>query len=350
MSKDYYSILGVEKGASQDDIKSAYKKLAKKYHPDINKEAGATEKFKEINEAASVLGDAEKRKHYDQFGTAGHQNGGFDPRDFAGFNFDDVFDNLFSGFGFKTSRNSRGHDLQAEIVITLQEVAKGTTKELAFKRHVSCKDCDGQGGDDLVTCQTCNGQGAVRQARKTPFGVFATTSNCHTCKGTGQVPENVCTTCNGDGRVISREPINVKVPAGIHDGTRLRVAGEGEAAGQGGTTGDLYVYVHVEQDERFERDGDNLIVHQPVHFVTACLGGKIEIDTLDGKKTIEIKAGTQNNEEITIEGYGLPELHERHHGDLIVKVGIDIPKKLTKKQQELLKDFDKDSKKKFGLF
>jgi len=354
MTKDYYKLLGIEKGASQEEIKSAYKKLAKKYHPDINKEANASDKFKEINEAAAVLGDAEKRQQYDQFGSSGfngQQFSGFDFRDFAGnVNFDDIFENLFSGFGFKTGRRGRpGRDLVAEVDITLEDVAKGTTREIEMQRMAKCEECKGKGGSDFVECSTCQGQGMVRNARRTPFGVFATTSTCSKCKGTGEVPEKKCAECDGEGRVVSREPVKVKVPAGIHDGMRLRVTGEGEAGAEGAQAGDLYVLVHVLEDKRFVRQENDLIVEQPIGFITACIGGEITVETLEGKKKIEIKSGTQNNSEIRLEEEGLPDLHGGQ-GDLVIKLSVEVPKKVSKKQKELLEEFEKEGKKKWGLF
>lgn len=354
MTKDYYKLLGVEKGASLEEIKSAYKKLAKKYHPDINKEAGATEKFKEINEAAAVLGDSDKRAQYDQFGSSGfngQQFSGFDFRDFAGnMNFDDIFENLFSGFGFRGSRRGRpGRDLVAEVDVTLEEVAKGTTREIEMQRMVQCEKCDGKGGSDFVECSTCQGQGMVRHARRTPFGMFATTSACNKCKGTGEIPEKVCKECDGEGRIVSAEPVKVKIPAGIHDGMKLRVSGAGEAGAEGAQSGDLYVMVHVLDDKRFVREENDLIVEQPISFTTACTGGEINVETLDGKKKIEIKPGTQNNSEKRLEGEGLPDLRGGH-GDFVIKLSIEVPKKISKKQKELLEEFEKENKKKWSLF
>jgi len=350
MSKDYYDILGVSKDASQDEIKKAYKKLAKKYHPDMNKDADTSDKFKEINEAAAVLGDAEKRQQYDQFGTADNNFSGFDYKDFAGnFNFDDIFENIFSGFGFKSSRSRPGRDLVAEISISIDEVAKGTKRDIPVKRLVKCEACNGKGGKNFSTCDTCRGQGVVRQSKRTPFGVFATTSTCPKCKGVGERPEEVCESCDGEGRVVSREPISVKIPAGVHDGMRLRVPGEGEAGAKGSSDGDLYVLVHVEESE-FIRDGNDLILEIPVNFVTACIGGHIEVNTLSGKKKVDVPSGTQNNSDIHLKGEGLPDVRSGRKGDLIIRVSIEVPKKVSKKQVELLKEFEKEGSKKWGLF
>ncbi len=354
MTKDYYKILGIEKGVSTEDIKKAYKKLAKKYHPDINKEAGASDKFKEINEAAAVLGDPDKRAQYDQFGTAdsGQQFSGFDFRDFAGsVNFDDIFDQFFSGFGFKKGRSGRpGRDLVAEVDITLEDVAKGATREIDVQRMVQCAECRGKGGSNFTQCNTCQGQGVVRHAKRTPFGMFATTTSCNNCRGSGEVAENICKECDGEGRLVSREPVKVKIPAGIHDGMRLRVSGEGEAGEHGAPAGDLYVLVHVPEDKRFTRDGEDLIIEQPISFSTACMGGELTVETLEGKKKIDVKPGTQNNSEIRLDGEGLPELRSGRQGDFVIKISVEVPKKISKKQAELLKEFEKEGKKKWGLF
>lgn len=355
MSKDYYKILGVEKGASQDEIKSAYKKLAKKYHPDLNKEPEAVDKFKEINEAADVLGDEQKRSQYDQFGTAGsQQHGGFDPRDFQNFDINDIFENVFQGFGFggfkQRGGNRSGKDLVAKISVTLEEVSTGTTREIPAKRYVKCDECDGVGGEGVKTCSECSGSGMVRIQKKTPFGVFVTQTACRTCNGTGQTVEEICAKCGGDGRVLSKEPITIKIPPGVETGNRLRVEGEGEAGAFGSPSGDLYVVVEVEEHDTFVRDGSDLRITVPVNFVTACLGGEIEIPTLHGAKKLKIPAGAQNGAEEVLDGEGLPVLGSKRRGGLFVKISVEVPKKLSKKQKELLEEFEKEGKKKFGLF
>jgi len=356
MSKDYYKILGVEKNASTEDIKKAYKKLAKKYHPDINKDEGSADKFKEISEAAAVLGDPQKRQQYDQFGTAGSGFSGFN-QDFSGFDLNDIFETIFGGGfggfgGFGSRQRGRpGRDLVAEVTIDLNDVAEGVTKDLAIRRHVTCSTCNGRGGSDFSQCDKCNGQGAIRQAKRTPFGVFATTTTCPHCRGAGEAPQKTCDDCGGDGRLVSRDPITVNIPAGVHDGMKVRVSGAGEAGSEGAPSGDLYVIVNVKDDKRFERDGDDLIIEKNISFTTACLGGTVEIETLDGPQEITIKAGTQNNEEIALSGKGLPDVRTKRKGDLIVRVGIDVPKRLNSKQKELLKEFEKTAGKKIlGIF
>lgn len=354
MSKDYYKILGVDKNASVDDIKKAYKKLAKQYHPDVNKESGSAEKFKEISEAAAVLGDPQKRQQYDQFGTAESPFAGANYQDFANFNFEDVFDSIFSGFGFGGFKRQRGHpgrDLGVEVSISLNDVAKGVSRDIRLQRAVECEACSGKGGTNPKTCSACNGQGMVRQTRRTAFGMFSTSGPCQTCRGTGEQYEHVCKQCDGEGRVISAEPITVKIPAGVHDENRVRVPGAGEAGSQGGPPGDLYVIVHVEEDDRFVRDGSDLLVEKEISFATACIGGTVSVPTLDGETDLDIKAGTQDKSELRIKGEGLPELRSRHRGDIIVRVSIAVPKKISKKQAELLKQFEKEGDKKIlGLF
>lgn len=358
MSKDYYKILGVEKNASQDDIKRAYKKLAKQYHPDVNKDSEASEKFKEINEAAAVLGNAEKRQHYDQFGTADanfSQGFGFDPSNF-GFDFDDIFDNIFAGFGFDSGRRRsyqpRGRDLGYEVEITLEDVFKGATKKLEIDKFGVCEKCSGSGarkGSGSVNCDSCNGKGVVQHTRRTPFGIFATTTTCSDCRGAGEVIKDVCSECSGKGRVKITKTITVKIPAGIEDSTRLRVQGEGEAGERGVRSGDLYVVVYVNEHDVFERDGSDVFVDVPVSFVQACLGDEVEVPTLDGKATVKIPAGTQPNTVLRMRGKGLPSM-DGGVGDENVRITVEIPTKLTKEQTSLLKQFGDVKKKKSWLF
>lgn len=352
MSKDYYKILGISKNATKEEIKKAYKNLAKKYHPDVNKDADTSEKFKEINEAASVLGDDQKRQQYDQFGAEG-MGQQFSDFDFSGFgmNFGDIFDQMFSGFAFGRRGAQPGRGLLVEQELTLTEVAEGVTKKIKLRRQRNCNECHAAGGTHVKTCDTCEGRGMVRQAKRTPFGVFATTSPCRACGGRGEKPEKECKTCGGDGRVIVNSPVEVKIPAGVHEGMRVRVEGEGEAGEHGARTGDLYVLIHVERDDRFQREGADLHASLPLGFITAILGGEVEVETIDGKERIKISSGTQNGEEITLKGKGLAEVRRRGKGDIVYHVDIQVPKKISKKQKELLESFSKEGgKKKFGLF
>ncbi len=359
MAKDYYKTLGVDKNASQEEIKKAYKNLAKKYHPDLNKESGATEKFKEINEAAAVLGDQQKRQQYDQFGTADFNQGqgfsGFDFSNMGGFDFDDIFDNLFSGFGFNTERRRRtpqhGRDVLANVEVTLEEVASGTTRDVKMKKLELCKECKGKGGSDVTECEGCHGSGTAKHTRRTPFGIIQTTSTCHRCKGTGELFEDVCSACDGEGRIQEVKTVEVKIPPGVEDGMRLRVQGEGEAGERGSRSGDLYIEVSVKIHDIFERQENNLFIEVPLAFTIACVGGEIEVPTLEGKSTLKIPLGTQNGTVFRIKGKGLPSIRGSGVGDEHVKVVIEIPKKLSKKQIELLKEFEKESGKKgwFGI-
>jgi molecular chaperone DnaJ len=347
MSKDYYKILGVSKDASKEDIKKAYKELAKKYHPDINNEKDSAEKFKEINEAASVLGDPEKRKHYDQFGTADSSSdfSGFNFRDFAGsnFDFDEIFENIFSGFGFggssfgrKRQRTQRGSDLITEVSIDLSEVMNGTSRTLEVRKKDICKECNGKGGDTKV-CSKCNGSGFIKQTRRTPFGIFATTSACNECKGNGEEIVKKCKNCKGKGVVDVVKDIEVKIPAGVEDGMKLRVSGAGERL-QGGA-GDLYVVIRVKEDPKFERRGSDIFSKVKIPFSIACLGGKIEVSLVEGTKTIKIPESTQGGTVFEISREGFPDIRTGRKGDFFVHIDIEVPKKLSKSQKEALKEF-----------
>jgi len=361
MTKDYYEILGVSKDASSEEIKKAYKKLAKKYHPDLNKDADAADKFKEISEAAAVLGDPQKRHQYDQFGKADFGQGGFDFRDFAssGFDFRSIFDEIFAGFGgqgfdiFGGRRQGprRGRDILYDIEITLEEAATGTKKIVEIDSYTECPACKGTGAkkkSDIVTCSECHGTGTVRHARRTPFGMFATQTTCPKCRGTGEYTENPCTKCSGQGRIEKEIQFEVKIPAGVDNGIKLRVPGKGEAGEKGAPAGDLYVQVHVKKHKYFERRGNDVYVEVPVPFATAALGGEIEVPTLKGKTKIKIPPGTQGGKIFRLKGKGISDLHGYSDGDENIIIQIDVPKKITKKQKELLKEFQGTVKKKKG--
>ncbi len=355
MAKDYYKVLGVDKNASTEEIKKAYKKLAKQYHPDINKDSSASEKFKEINEAAAVLGDSQKRQQYDQFGTAdfNSQQSGFDFSNF-GTDFEGIFDNLFSGFGFSNGSRSKarnGRDLLFTTEITLEEVHNGAVKNISLKKHDFCDSCDGKGGSGAVQCSQCNGKGNVRHTRRTPFGMFQTTSTCGTCEGSGEILSEVCKKCDGEGRIYATKSIDVRIPKGIQDNVRLRVSGEGEAGLFGGSAGDLYVEVHVKDHNVFQRQDDDLFITTPASFATLCLGGEIEVPTIEGNTTkLKIPAGTEDNTIMKIKNKGLPNMRTHYHGNLLVQLHVEIPKKLSKKQKELLEEFSGEKKKKDSWF
>lgn len=361
MAKDYYKVLGVEKAASHDEIKSAYKKLAKKYHPDLNKSPEATEKFKEINEAAAVLGDQQKRQQYDQFGTAdfnGQGMGGFDFSQFSGrgFDFDDIFEQFFSGFGMGSGRRrgpSRGHDLIYDLDIELDEAAKGVNKTVSVIKQSTCPACDGTGAatkSGLSKCDECKGAGVTRQTRRTPFGYFSTQTTCKTCQGTGEVIEDPCKECGGEGRIETNKELEIKVPPGVEDGMRLRLSNEGEAGERGASSGDLYVTVHVKPSKLYRRDGDDLHIEVPISFGLAAMGGDIEVPTLDGPERLKIPAGTQPGTVFRLKARGMPNVRGYGTGSLLVHATVKVPEKLTKRQAELLREFEGLASKKKGWF
>ena len=363
--KDYYKILGVNKNATKEEIKKAYKQLAKKYHPDLNKDHGAAEKFKEINEAAAVLGDDEKRAQYDQFGTTAEQFSGgrgfdfsdfsSDFGDFASFDFGDIFDRFFSGGGmFSSGRRGpkNGSDLRYDIEITLEEAASGATKSIIIPHLVRCSKCHGSGAEsesDIIECPDCNGKGMVRRTQRTPFGMFSTTTTCRRCRGSGEFIRNECSGCDGTGVVKKSTKIEIKIPPGAEEGTNLRIAGEGEAGEKGARQGDLYVVIHVKEHNIFERDGDDINVKVNIPFTIAALGGEIEVPTLKGKAKLKIPAGTQSNTFFRMKDKGIPHLHGNGIGSENVEVIIKVPERLTNKQKELLREFEEESKSK-GFF
>ena len=361
--KDYYKILGVGKNASKDEIKSAYKKLAKQYHPDLNKNPDSAERFKEINEAAAVLGDDQKRAQYEQFGAAGgeqSQQGGFSGFDFSdfmseaggfGMDFDSIFENFFGGRSSGARRRQRGSDLRYDLEIELEDAAFGAAKTINFPRLEECGKCSGTGAEsrsDIIACPDCNGRGVTTRTQRTPFGLFSTSSTCRKCQGNGKYIKNECQECDGKGVVRKTRKIEVKIPEGSVDGTNLRVQGEGEA-GKGTSSGDLYIVIHVRQHRIFERRNSDIYVKMPVPFAACALGGEIEVPTLKGKASLKIPAGTQSNTVFRMKGLGIPELQSRHVGDENVEVYVAVPEKLTKKQKELLQDFEKENKSK-GIF
>jgi len=367
MAKDYYDTLKVEKNATKEEIKKSYKRLAKKYHPDLNKDSpDAEKKFKELNEAAAVLGDDAKRQQYDQFGDAdafkragGSGFEGFDfgsSGDFASFDFGDIFDQFFSGGGFQRQRRSvrpqRGSDLRADVEISLEEAGKGVEKTLTIPRVENCPECEGLGAasqNDITTCGECNGAGVSRRTQRTPFGMFSTSSTCRTCHGKGKQITKECPKCDGTGLSKKVRKIQVRIPAGAEEGTNLRMSGEGEAGGYGADIGDLYVVIHVKEHSVFERDGDDINIKIGIPFVTAALGGEVQVQTLEGDAMLKIPSGTQTSTIFRMRDKGIPFLHGSGKGDQNVEVFVKVPEKLTKKQKELLREFQKSAKKK-GIF
>ncbi|MCO6509787.1 MAG: molecular chaperone DnaJ [Aridibacter famidurans] len=341
MSKrDYYEVLGVGRGASESDIKRAYRRLAVQYHPDKNPDdREAEEKFKEAAEAYSVLSDVQKRARYDRFGHAGMggaAGGGFDP----GFtNIEDIFDlfgfgDMFGGGGRRTTVQ-RGADLRYDYQITLEEAAEGKDAKIEIPRLETCESCSGKGtaeGTDPETCITCSGSGQTRYQQ----GFFSVMRTCPNCSGKGQIIKDPCAECRGQGRLEKKKTLELKIPAGVDSGSRLRVGGEGESGVNGGPNGDLYVFISVKAHETFERQGSNLYTSAPISFAQAALGAEIEVKTLDGEETLKIPAGTQTGTVFRIKGEGMPALGGRGKGDLFVAVTLVTPKSLTKEQRKLL--------------
>ncbi|MFC1691513.1 molecular chaperone DnaJ [Nanoarchaeota archaeon] len=362
MKNDPYKTLGVDRNATKDDIKKAYKKLAKKYHPDLNKEEDATEKFKEINEAAAILGDDKKRQQYDQFGTtdfSGFQGGtggydfsGFDFSDFGtfggGFDFGDLFDAFFGGSGGGRRRRAgqrRGADLQLNIDVTLEDAAFGSKRSVNLEKSVNCPKCHGNGAKNdsaIKTCPDCNGSGHVRITRRTPFGIFSTTTNCRKCHSTGKVITEKCSECNGRGNVDKSSKIEIDLPPGIDTGSRLRLSGEGEAGEKNAQPGDLYVVVNVIPHNIFERQGMDIYTELPISFVAAVFGAEIEVPTLKGKAKLKVPSGTQTNTLFRLKEHGIPSLRGSSIGAEKVRVIVQTPTNLNKQQKELLKEYEKE--------
>lgn len=355
MSKDYYSILGVEKNASKEDIKKAYKTLAKKYHPDINKDKEASEKFKEINEAASVLGDDKKREQYDQYGTTGedYSGSGFSGFDFSNtdFGFEDIFDSFFGGGRRSTHRRrQRGSDLRYDISITLEDVYSGAEKTISVQRTEVCSKCGGRGAEsdsDVITCPDCSGTGTVRIQKRTPFGIFVSTTTCHKCSGSGKHYKNKCSSCDGLGIVRTNRKINVEIPSGVEEGSVLKLRSEGEQV-QSGEPGDILLVIHVKEHEDFERQENDVYTQITISFIQAIFGTSVEVNTLSKEKaTLNIPEGTQPGTLFKMKGLGIPYYNSPMKGDQYVKVNVSIPQKLTSKQREALGEYAKLTKEDF---
>ena len=364
--RDYYEVLGIGKNATDAEIKSAYRKLAKKYHPDLNPgDKDAEEKFKEVNEANDVLSDPDKRKRYDQFGFAGVDpnygagqpgggfGGGFGGA--GGVDLGDIFGDLFGGGGFggfggfggstRSNPNAprKGHDIQANVILTFEEAAHGCAKKVTLNRQQTCPDCNGNGcapGTSPETCTECGGRGYVVTQQRTPFGVMQTQSPCPRCQGRGKIIETPCPTCGGQGRVRRAETLGINVPAGIDDGQVLNIPGKGNAGQNGGPAGDLQIQVSVRPHPLFERDGFNIWYELPLTYAQAALGAEVDIPTLDGKQSFTVKAGTQPGDVLRVKGKGIPYLNGRGTGDLLLKISVEIPRNLSSEQQKLLRSFE----------
>ena len=368
--RDYYEVLGIGKNATDAEIKSAYRKLAKKYHPDLNpgtKEA--EEKFKEVNEANDVLSDPQKRQRYDQFGFAGVDPnyaaangggaGGFGGG-FGGVDLGDIFGDIFgggfgggfSGFGGGSSTRTanaprKGHDIQASVILTFEEAAHGCSKKITINRQDTCPDCGGTGaakGTSPETCPDCGGRGYVVTQQRTPFGVMQSQQPCSHCGGRGTIIRNPCKTCRGTGKTAARKSLEINIPAGIDDDQNIALRGQGDAGSNGGPAGDVIVHVTVKADPMFERDGYDVTIHVPITFSQAVLGDDVEVPTVDGRIVQHIPEGTQSGTKFRLRGQGIQYLNGRGRGDQYVIVDVEIPKKVTRAQREALKAFEDSMK------
>jgi len=356
--RDYYEVLGVNKGASDDEIKKAYRKMAKEYHPDLHPgDKVAEAKFKEVGEAYEVLSDPQKKSRYDQFGHAGvdpNFGGGPGAGGWGGVDVDfgdigDIFSSIFGGgFGGGTRRQNpnaprQGSDVGASVFISFEEAAKGCKKKVKVERVTTCSDCSGSGarrGTSPTTCPVCGGSGMVNHQQRTPFGVMQTQSPCSRCQGRGRIIENPCPTCSGQGRVRKSGEVGINIPAGIDDGQVITIPGHGNAGQNGGPAGDLQVQVTVRPHPLFERDGFNIWYELPITYAQAALGAEVEIPTLDGKIPYTIKDGTQPGDVLRVRGKGIPYINGRGTGDLLLKVVVEVPKNLNKEQKKLLQEFE----------
>lgn len=353
--RDYYEILGVDRGASKSDIDRAYRKLAIKYHPDSSKHEDAIELFKECSEAYEVLSDADKRERYNRFGHAGLEGAGqqfndvediFEAfGDLFGGSGGGIFGDLFGGRGRSRGGARRGGDIRCNVSLTLEEAARGVSKDISFRRRVSCEGCSGSGaapGSQPVTCNTCGGRGQVIQSA----GILRVQTACPHCSGSGQQISEPCSSCGGNGLQNKKAELTVEIPPGVDDGMRVRVQGEGEASPNGGPAGDCYCFVTVKPHDLFQRDGNHLILQLPISFTQAALGADIEVPTLDGPEQLKVKAGTQNGEVFKVKGKGVVDPRGGRAGDLLIQVFIEVPKKLAPEQERLLRELaeiDQDS-------
>ncbi len=352
--RDYYDVLGIGKGASDQEIKAAFRRLAKECHPDrCNGDSTSETRFKEVNEAYEALKDPQRRAAYDRFGHAAFDHGSMGPgghgfgADFSA-SMSAMFDDLFGEFmgqrrPRQRSARERGADLRYNMEITLNDAYEGKTAQICVPTSVTCEACTGSGaksGTSPTTCRTCNGVGKVRASQ----GFFTIERTCPNCQGRGEVIETPCPSCNGTGRVTRERTLSVTIPAGVEDGTRIRLAGEGEAGLRGGPAGDLYIFLSIKPHEFFQRDGADLFCRVPIAMTTAALGGQIEVPTIDGGKTrVKVPEGTESGKQFRLRSKGMPVLRSKQQGDLYIQVEVETPKSLTRKQRELLKEFEKAS-------
>ena len=350
MATDYYQILGVSRDADESTIKRAYRQLARQHHPDVAEDKAAAEhRFKEINEAYEVLSDSQKRASYDRFGHAGVGGGagdaGFGP--FGGEGFGDIFDMFFGaarGGATQQRRNgpARGNDLRYDVEISLEEAYGGTTREVTFRHLTTCATCRGSGAEPgtlVVPCDRCGGSGMQRQVRQTPLGQFVTQTTCTKCAGDGQIVQSPCSTCRGRGRVEDQKTLQVRIPAGVDDGSRIKISGSGEAGVRGGPDGDLYVYLSVAPHRLFRRDGLDVLLDVPISFPQAALGGEAKVASLDGDVSLTLAPGTQSGSQYRLRGRGMPSVRGGAKGDQLVTVHVVVPTKLSKRERELLEEY-----------
>ena len=356
--RDYYEVLGVNKSATEAEIKSAFRKLAKKYHPDLNKEADAAEKFKEVQEAYDVLSDENKRKTYDQFGHAAFEQGagggnpygsygGFSGFDTSGFGFDDIdlgdilnaaFGGGFGGRRRNSNKPQKGEDVLYRMKISFKDAVFGAKKDITLDLTDECETCDGKGGFNVKTCSKCHGSGKITREQSSLFGSFMTQTTCDECNGTGKTYERKCTDCKGNGFVKARKTITVTVPAGVDTGTQIRIKGKGEAGVNGGPNGDIFVEFVVSEDEMFERVGNDIYLNLPITITDAALGTEKDVPILDGNISLTIPAGSQNGDKLRIKGKGVPYINSSKQGDLYIVLNVVIPTKLDRKQKKLFEE------------
>ena len=352
--RDYYEVLGLSKGASEDEIKKAYRSLAKKYHPDVNKEADAEEKFKEINEAYEVLSDPEKKATYDQFGFSGMGQGGFGDfsSGFGGFgDINDIFSSFFGGdtmggFSSRYSRRdpsgpTRGQDRYMRLTIPFLDACFGVKETINIDYDEKCDKCGGSGAEspsDIETCTTCGGSGQVLKQQRTAFGIFQTQGACPDCNGRGKKIKKICPACRGKGHNRKNTDVDIDIPAGINSGQSLRVQGKGEAGSNGGPNGDLYIEVMVERHPKFEREGNTIYLDIPISAVDATLGTNIDIPTIHGDVNMKIPSGTQSGKQLRLKGKGVPDLRTKRNGDQIVTIEVKVDEDLSKREKELYKE------------
>jgi molecular chaperone DnaJ len=345
-NRDYYDILGVGKGVGEEDIRRAFRKKAMEFHPDRNKSHDAEEKFKEINEAYQVLSDSNKRAQYDQFGKAGVGANGGAGQPFDGFEgfggFGDIFDSFFGNGSGRRRQAQRGSDLQHRVVLSFEESIFGAERQVDLTRLEDCETCSGAGnepGTPLDTCGTCKGNGQVRRAQRSVFGQFTQVVTCSSCQGRGKTIKTACSNCRGGGKERKTRKIAVNIPAGVEAGMQVRLTGEGDVGAEGGSTGNLYVYIDVQEHQYFDRDGSDITYILPVNIAEAALGAQKSIPTLDGKdEDLKLPQGTQPGTEFRIKGKGVPHLHGNRRGDLLVTVDVRVPGSLDNRQQELLRE------------